>query len=484
MEETKQWLSTVRIKKFVINNFKCVEHGEITLCCGKKFVEAGTKSDILGLYGQNGSGKSALIEAIRVMQFAMTGRKIPSWISDFINVETKRSDLEFYFDMQWPNGQVAEVVYKFSLTLFESTDEDDEEEFDKDEPINPYRKEFEKFKVLLSNESLSFKMFEPEKTNKKVIFDSSSSRTPYKYTPCLRNILNEDVWKSLLAELEVKKRIATAESRSAIFSSIKLFQEKGNNESIEYKIVSELNWYSSKYLTVIGTRSYGIVQLGGLPLFEGVGGYTLPINFDGVALPKETVPQFTKDIDSLNSVIGSIIPGTRLSVKELGPRMLKNKEGIQVAIICSHDKEDGSTTDIPVHYESDGIKRIISFLFALINAFNQKSFTLVIDEIDSGIFEYLLGELLQAFEESGRGQLIFTSHNLRPLEVISKDSLYFTTTNPTNRYVQMKNVHSTNNLRSMYFREILTNSSQDEEIYSGTKRYRIIDAIRHAGEIE
>ena len=483
MEKEKQWFSTVRIKKIVINNFKCVEHGEITLCCGKKFVEAGTKSDILGLYGQNGSGKSALIEAIRIMQFALSGRRIPSMFSDFISVETKKSDLEFHFDMQWPNGQIAEVVYKLSLTLSES-DDDEEHDYSKDEPTNPYRKEFEKYKIQISSENLSFKTIAPEKSNKKAIFDTSSSRTPYKYTPSLKNILNEEVWKTLVPELEVKKRIAATESRSAIFSSLKLFSDKGNQNAIEYMITNELNLYSTGYLTVIGTRSYGIVQLGGLPLFDGTGGYSLPISYDGVALPKDVVPQFKKDIESLNSVIGTIIPGTKISVKELGPMVFKNKEGIQVVLICTHEKEDGSIISIPVHYESDGIKRIISFLFALINAFNQKSFTLVIDEIDSGIFEYLLGELLQAFEESGRGQLIFTSHNLRPLEVISKDSLYFTTTNPGNRYVQMKNVHSTNNLRSMYFREILTRSTQDEEIYSGTRRYRIVDAIRHAGEIE
>ena len=77
--------------------------------------------------------------------------------------------------------------------------------------------------------------------------------------------------------------------------------------------------------------------------------------------------------------------------------------------------------------------------------------------------------------------MIFTSHNLRPLEVISKDSIYFTTTNSENRYVQMKGVHSTNNLRNLYFREILTNSTQNEELYSGAKRYRLVNQIRQTG---
>lgn len=36
---------------------------------------------------------------------------------------------------------------------------------------------------------------------------------------------------------------------------------------------------------------------------------------------------------------------------------------------------------------------------------------------NGGIFEYLLGELLNIISEKGKGQLIFTSHNLRPLEI-------------------------------------------------------------------
>ena len=40
----------------------------------------------------------------------------------------------------------------------------------------------------------------------------------------------------------------------------------------------------------------------------------------------------------------------------------------------------------------------------------------MIDEFDSGIYEYLLGELLEIMNESAKGQFVFTSHNLRPLE--------------------------------------------------------------------
>ena len=65
---------------------------------------------------------------------------------------------------------------------------------------------------------------------------------------------------------------------------------------------------------------------------------------------------------------------------------------------------------------------------------------LTVDELDAGIFEYLLGELLKVISEKGKGQLIFTSHNLRPLETIDKGFIAFTTVNPENRYIRFVNV--------------------------------------------
>ena len=109
--------------------------------------------------------------------------------------------------------------------------------------------------------------------------------------------------------------------------------------------------------------------------------------------------------------------------------------------------------------------------------------TVVIDEFDAGVFEYLLGELLELFAESGKGQLIFTSHNLRPLEVLNKDFIIFTTTNPKNRYVRLKNVKSNNNLRDFYYHTILL-GGQDEYLYNETNQYELSYAIRKVGKYE
>lgn len=83
--------------------------------------------------------------------------------------------------------------------------------------------------------------------------------------------------------------------------------------------------------------------------------------------------------------------------------------------------------------------------------------------------------------EEAEEQLIFTSHDLRPLEIIDRKFLVFTTANPLNRYICMENVQENKNLRNVYFRNIQMNY-QKEVLYRETSNIRISSAFIDAGE--
>lgn len=93
-----------------------------------------------------------------------------------------------------------------------------------------------------------------------------------------------------------------------------------------------------------------------------------------------------------------------------------------------------------------------------------------------------MGEILKIIEESGKGQLIFTSHNLRPLETLHKKSIIFTTANPKNRYIRLTNVKTNNNFRDFYFHDIIL-GGQKECIYEPTNSFAISRAFKMAGEV-
>ena len=81
----------VRIESIEIKNFKNVGYGHLDFGNSKK----GYKASILGLYGQNGSGKTALIDALELLQFAFSGRSAPNHFADYINVDSEYATLKY-----------------------------------------------------------------------------------------------------------------------------------------------------------------------------------------------------------------------------------------------------------------------------------------------------------------------------------------------------------------------------------------------------
>lgn len=181
---------------------------------------------------------------------------------------------------------------------------------------------------------------------------------------------------------------------------------------------------------------------------------------------------------NISKVLENIIPGLSIEVRNIGKQTLSDgTQGIRVEFLsCKEDRR------IPLCMESDGIKKLISILGYLIAMYNDESTCIVIDELDAGIYEFLLGEIIKILNESGNGQLIFTSHNLRPLEVLKRENLVFTTTNPKNRYIKFKGIKETNNIRDVYIRAIQL-GYEDGEIYKETDKYDIIDAFEEVGEV-
>ena len=106
----------------------------------------------------------------------------------------------------------------------------------------------------------------------------------------------------------------------------------------------------------------------------------------------------------------ALIPEIQLEIYNAFDKLMENgKDGIQFEIITLR-----GGARIPLLYESAGIKKLISICSNLVACYNRESYCLVVDELDSGIYEYLLGECLEAMQEKAKGQLIFTSHKFAP----------------------------------------------------------------------
>lgn len=470
-DEHAKNLPTVRIKKVVLKDFKSVGYGEIVLNCGRQFVPYNTESDILGIYGQNGSGKTSFIEALSILQDLMAGAAVPSAYADCVAIGKEFSELEFVFDLQYENGIIREAVYSFCLSSQKLSDDELHEKY-KDAP-DDFEVPDEDCKVVIFSEK--FSLIWENASKRQVIIDTSSKESPFVPTTKRKEIAGSG--KKTLVSLEVNKQLAYGKSRSFIFmkETLQLFGEN-DNKSLFFQVLVELRLFARNYLFVVDTKSSGFIRLNfALPIYTGNGQFMFDVRRP-VTIDNRDIEELREDIGKISSVLTQLVPGLSIGIKEISQTLDKDGNAATIAMLIAY--REGK--ELPLRDESDGVRKIISVLSLIIAAFNERSVTVAIDEFDAGIFEYLLGEILQAIEESGKGQFIFTSHNLRPLEVINKKFLYFTTTNPQNRYIRLKKIATTNNLRDTYFREIIL-CEQEEEIYNRTKKFKIVAALKKAG---
>lgn len=464
----------VRIMDITIKNFKNVVNGTISFENTKK----NYKASILGLYGQNGSGKTAMIDAIALLKLAFSGAKIPIKYADFINVDAEFAYIKYTLKVinQNINSQY-DVTYEFKLKK-----ELDETTQNVDAPDNNDNK----YRTVIYDEILSCSYEDAETRNilKPLIDASIDSDLAFEPKTKYEILIGKN--KKIGNDVYAFKTIAAHTSRSFIFSRELLNVIRKNsplNEKYHY-LIEALVYYGNFGLFVFDTSNTGLISLNALPLAfkiedknSGAIG-NLMIQLDGTtSIPQDAVDVVKKVVDNMNIVLKQIIPGLTIGVEEVESDILpNNKVGSKIYLVSNKNSQK-----IALANESDGIKKIVSILQLLIVVYNKPQITVAIDELDSGVFEYLLGELLRIISEKGKGQLIFTSHNLRPLETLDKGFIAFTTTNPSNRYIRFSNVKSNNNLRDFYYRDIIL-GEQSEIVYEHTNNYEIALAFREAGE--
>lgn len=345
--------------------------------------------------------------------------------------------------------------------------------------------EAESYKVELFDEVLSFSYTDKNTKHKMVDLINTDSKEVFSPKSKYVELVGKD--KEVATNLEVVKRLALATSRSFIFSGELLSTIENNcHETIYKDLFQMIDQYGKFELFVIDTQNNGLITLNALPVTfmydtgDSKASRNIMLSLDEPStIPEEAAELIKKMIPNMNNVLSQMVPGLTIDVHDFGKQVLQNGSvGRRVQLISKNNKKE-----IPLRYESEGIKKIISILQLLIFMYNNPSITVAIDELDFGIFEYLLGEILKIIAEKGQGQLIFTSHNLRPLETLDKSFIVFTTTNPNNRYIRLTNVKENNNLRSFYYRDIVL-GGQDEVVYDPTNNYEIALALREAGKMQ
>lgn len=104
-----------RISQIRIKNFKNIKFG-----CIRDLNYCEDQAALLGLFGPNGTGKTALVDACRLLKFVISGLRIPDQFTHVIGSEQESSELMFSFifnqneDPETPQNLVVEYVFKIT----------------------------------------------------------------------------------------------------------------------------------------------------------------------------------------------------------------------------------------------------------------------------------------------------------------------------------------------------------------------------------
>lgn len=464
----------VRIVETKLENFKNVNYGDI------KFVNYSNAeyraelkgADINGIYGQNGSGKTAIIEAFDILQHIMSGNSISYDDYEGMFNDDKHMKISTVFYIELP-----ERKYKaqYILNLKRSVE---------DKKIQIYSEELIYWQRGHSwkterNVSFSNPYYNTQSIleNTSVTVDSQNGSTiaQIRFFRAIQNLavfcaqknislfFNDVLNKSLQSKDLNDEETALSDVAKSLFDFARMrFQVvKVNQLGVNY---------SNTFIPVnVHSESENEVMQGCIPLFiKGHGEF-----------PEEIFNKLERIVDAINIALKAIIPNLVIELVKINEE--KNKDGINIVQVEVYSNRDGKR--FLTKYESEGIKRIISLLNYLISLYNNPSVCLVVDELDAGIFEYLLGELIGVLAEEAKGQLIFTSHNLRIMEKLDKKNIICSTINPNNRYISLKGIEKTHNRRDFYIRTIVL-GGQKEKIYDDTDLQDMGYAFRKAGETE
>lgn len=375
---------------------------EVSLSFYKKTISAPIHTEeynIKGIYGVNGSGKSAILESVNIMRNLMTDVNylnnpiVQKNLNEIINKKT--SKLSISADFLVKDSQNI-YLFRYNINLIKNVME----------------------RYIIDEERLLYK----KATSRK---DELDTLLHIKDGEVIEIYKEED---TDLMEYFIKKTMNLLSNSSSLI----LYSEvMSNSDEFKTRRVSFLGmclWAlrivaENIYIYMDQSDNHVNYFLSDILLEEKDLDFTTIIN-QAKRLNANKLNIFHTNFDTVEknaySKYESIVKRLYNFIKIFKPELLNididRKENGDVYVCSLNMVYDNYS--ISTEFESTGIKKLIK-LFIYLDIMT-KGGIVFIDELDSNLHDVYLCALLEYLMDFGRGQLCFTTHNVGPMDILKK----------------------------------------------------------------
>ena len=369
--------------------------------------------NIKAIYGENGSGKTAIVTAISIVKGFITNE---NYLSDSRNVELL-------------NALINKKTKKFSFRCEFVTNI---EEFF----IHEYEVRFEKDKndeIIVAYESLKERMNSSKNVPKLLFCSEKGEFSTLNFPAETENIIVEKT-KNLL------------DKRSAIMLMVNEFA-KNPSIAAPHELVYAFVFFAiiHTFLDEEDSHTYYYHKsrirksiYDDIPADSQMMKALLEDVYQDIKTTERRVPikyyaNYEKRIKKLEGFVRLFKP----QLIKIDIKKEVNRDEYECRLIMNYGEYS-----VDSEFESTGLKRLMNMYNALEAASNLG--IVFIDELDSNINGVYLGKLIEYFRNYGRGQLCFTSHNTEPMATLRQNAKAIDFLTYDNRIIPwIKNGHYT-----------------------------------------
>jgi len=435
-------------------NFKSLKNIKFNLKKNQKIT-----NDFISIYGENGSGKTNIVELFKFLQ-QLT-------ISKSIDIALNKLPKE-YFELQkkFIDSIPVELkkIWQLSLNLeeYRTLNEKEDTEIEYGFKINDI-------------EGYYYIRFNTEIVEEKLYYFAVKQKAFY--------------FKICKEEKEIKKEL-----NKNIF----------NNEKYKKELIDNIDKYWGKYSflsllfyeTAEKNQDYVITNTS-QKIFNIIDKFlsmTIHVHMWDFKLMPDNIMKQSKLIDlksgnirkdkvniikKYEKVLNIFFTQAYADIKSVEYKFEDNDEKVYYELYFNK-MIGGKLKSISIDLESEGTRKIVDEFDTIIGAMMGE--TVIIDEIDNGIHDLLMKNIIMSIKDEINGQLIITTHNTLLLEILPKECIYILSTD----YEGNKEINSikdygitiqkNNNARDLYFKGLFGGIPTTEYVDFEEIKYALEDS--------